>query len=242
MYRILIKNREQNQTKDFKYSYYSEEDTIFQSSDLNAVINQVKELMENYLVPDLTIVKLVETNINIETPELQTIDLKDSIKLVNDGTTFSITIVPTDGALTVIDYNEEMMTEIRKYLKTLGLTSLVVKPGEITAKNPTGAPVEGAIEVQKGLFLFYSRKTQSSDYTSSSFSLVLRDTSGETPTPIPGPQPEPEKWPWPEQCPSLVDPTKKNVRVYDDIKALGSIVVKKEDAGETITYYRYTKS
>lgn len=235
MYRILIKNREQNQTSNFKYSYYANDDIIFQTNDLNLAQNTFLELAENYLLSDLTIVKIVETNIKIDTPDLTIVDISNVIKLVNDGKTFSITLDLNSKALeklVAIDVNEEMAKDVVSYLKSIGLTDVKVGPSGITAKNSTGKAVEGAVDIEKGLFLFYSRETQTSDYVSSSFSVIIKDTTDESgstviPTPKPG-----DEWPWPAICPPMVDPSKKNIRIYDDIKNLGSIIARKKSENE----------
>lgn len=236
MYRILIKNREQNQTKNFKYSFYSKDDVTFQSNDLNIATKTFRELMETYLLPDLTIVDLVETNVSIDSPDLKSVTmLSDYITLINNGTEFSIlfnlnnkkdeegdinsgctcntttvklkTNIPKmlgrsycsctncglvsttwssnsstnslndNGDFTAIDTNPNIVMKIKEYLEGLGLTNVQIHPTiGIVADNPTGEPVEGTLEVEKGLFQYYSRKTHTSDYVSSAFSVVLKST------------------------------------------------------------------
>lgn len=236
MYRILIKNREQNQTKNFKYSFYSKDDIVFQSNDLNIATKTFRDLMETYLLPDLTIVDLVETNVSIDSPDLKSVTmLSDYITLINNGTEFAIlfnlnnvkdesdtnnncncnttvklkTNIPKmlgrsycsctscglvsttwssssnsintsskdNGEFTAIDTNPEVVMKVKKYLESLGLVNVQVHPTVgITADNPTGEPVEGTLEVEKGLFQYYSRKTHTSDYVSSAFSVVLVST------------------------------------------------------------------
>lgn len=239
MYRILIKNREQNQTKDFKYSFYSEDDSIFQTNNLNKTTDKFRELMDKYLLPDLSIVSMIETNVSIESPDLKVVNiLPGFITLINNGTDFAILLnltpeedkeesttgnkitkrtystvnicktlgramcaCPTCGIpphvsskpststkpntpndsyeeFTAVDVNEEIAKELKSRLMAMGLTNIVIHPTTgITAENTTGKPLEGTLEIPKGLFLFYSRTTRTTDYVSSAFSVVLTDTS-----------------------------------------------------------------
>lgn len=240
MYRILIKNREQNQTKDFKYSFYSEDDSIFQTNNLNKTTDKFRELMDKYLLPDLSIVNMVETNVSIESPDLKVVNiLPGFITLVNNGTDFVIllnltpadegeedstgttnkitkrtystvnvcktlgramcacptcgippyiTSKPSTGTgttpndsyeeFTAVDVNEGVAKEVKARLTSMGLTNIVIHPTTgITAENTTGKPLEGTLEIPKGLFLFYSRTTRATDYVSSAFSVILTDTS-----------------------------------------------------------------
>lgn len=237
MYRILIKNREQNQTENFKYSFYTVDDIVFQTCDLNVATSTFRELMEKYLVTDITIVKVIETNITIDSPELKTVTiLPGFITLLNDGTNFAIlfdltadttstsnnittvekvtqnvckalgrslcgcsmcgipatystsssssTTTKTDyDNYTCIDINDDIAKSVKEYLEGLGLTNVTVSPTTgITATNSTGNPVEGTLEVEKGLFQYYSRETQTNDYVSSAFSVVLKSTVEEKDT------------------------------------------------------------
>lgn len=238
MYRILIKNREQNQTKDFKYSFYSEDDSIFQTNNLNKTTDKFRELMDKYLLPDLTIVSMVETNVSIESPDLKIVNiLPGFITLINNGNDFAIllnltpaeedeepstgnkitkrtystvnvcktlgramcacptcgipphiTSKPSTGSgttsndsyeeFTIVDVNEEIAKELKAKLTSMGLTNIVIHPTTgITAENTTGKPLEGTLEIPKGLFLVYSRITGATDYITSAFSVVLTDTS-----------------------------------------------------------------
>lgn len=239
MYRILIKNREQNQTKDFKYSFYSEDDSIYQSNNLNNMTDKFRELMDTYLLPDLSIVDMVETNVSIESPELKIVNiLPDFVTLINNGDDFAILLnltpakdneedegttgnkikrrvystinvcktlgrslcsCPTCGIppvvnrpgtsgpntpngsyeeFTIVDINQEIAEEFKKKLKSMGLIDIEIHPTTgITATNATGMPLEGTLEIPKGLFLFYSRTTQATDFISSAFSVVLVDTT-----------------------------------------------------------------
>ncbi len=237
MYRILIKNREQNQTKDFKYSFYSEDDSIYQSNNLNKMTDKFRELMDTYLLPDLSIVDMVETNVSIESPELKIVNiLPDFVTIINNGDDFAILLnltpakeddeetntgnkikrrvystinvcktlgrsmcsCPTCGIppivnrpgtstpntpngsyeeFTIVDVNQEIAEELKKKLRSMGLVDIEIHPTTgITATNTTGVPLEGTLEIPKGLFLFYSRITQATDYISSAFSVVLVDT------------------------------------------------------------------
>ena len=235
MYRILIRNRESEEYIN-RYSYYMEEGTIYQSTNLDSVTKVFEELMETYLLNDLSIVKVVETNISISIPDLTVVSIPSNyIKLVNDGSNFSITIDLSNNkkydSLVAIDVNSEMAASIVTYLKSIGLTNVAVNPEGITAKNLTGEPVKGALDVGKGLFLYYSRDTQTNDYISSSFSIIIRDTSGEVdPGVIPNPDDEKDpNWTWPEICPPYTDPEKKGIKVYDDLEHLGSIIIKNKE-------------
>lgn len=183
MYKILIRNREANDTsKVEKYSFYKEASKDFETADVTVAFDKMNNLLDSYLRKDIQLVTLIEAEAEYKSAEVKTVMIKSDIfKIINDGKTFQITIeLPENGKYVVVEVNEEIFKPIKSALEKAGLKDVKISPKTgITATNETEKPIELSIEAEKGLYTFYSRETGTSNFVSSPFSLLIKESSGE---------------------------------------------------------------
>lgn len=191
MYKILIRNRELDETDEdiAKYSFYlKDEKDEFETSDISEALETMNNLLDSYLRKDILLVDKIITTTEVIYNKIETIEIiEDYIGIINDGTDFKFYLdLSSLGKYTIVNINSTVFNAIKSYLESLGLTDVNVESDfSITAKNPTGIPVIGILDVVKGLYVLYSRETNTSNYITSQFSTTLvSKIPGEDPEPI----------------------------------------------------------
>lgn len=188
MYKILIRNRDsitENTVKSTieKFSFYKEASKDFETTDIIEALDKMNCLLDSYLRKDIFLINAIETETELTSAEIKLIKVsQEIIKIVNDGEKFALSInLPEDSNYVVVDINEEIFGTVKKSLEELGFENVKISPKKgITATNSTGMVIETVLDIEKGLFTFYSRETGTSNYISSSFSVLIKEAE-ETP-------------------------------------------------------------
>lgn len=181
MYRILVRNAT---AQSFQYYVNTSTDKIFETELLPEALDKFKTLLDVYRKPDLTLVRLIDTEVVIVNADCNDVDFTiDPAAIVvekNDGTDLKVVLDFATAGIT--DYtpvavDNEKAKLVVTALESDGLTDVLVTPQGITAKNPTGTPISSTIIVPEGLFRIYKASDRKDKYVSDSFIVEIKDTT-----------------------------------------------------------------